>query len=124
MFPQKRILVIDDDEAVFAYLQRRFGHLYDLVTTTDPEGAVDLAIREQPDLILCDMDMPVINGVELSCRFFECERTRKIPFAYLTSFVLPAEAVLRLHNNAGARRTIAKTMSADEMVLAIERMLQ
>lgn len=123
MFPPKRILVIDDDEAVFACLQRIRGRLYDVLTTAEPQGAVDLAARVQPDLILCDMDMPDVNGVELSCRFFDCERTRKMPFAYLTSFV-PLAAILRLRSNVGARRIITKTMPGSEMIATIERMLQ
>lgn len=119
--PKKRILVIDDDEAVFAYLQRTLGHLYELVTTTEPESAIYLAMKEQPDLILCDVDMPVVNGVELSCRLFECKRTRKIPLAYLTSFV--SAEIPRLRDNAAVRRVIAKAMPAEELIPAIERML-
>jgi CheY-like chemotaxis protein len=123
MSPKKKILVIDDDEAVLDCLQQTLGRMYDLIATTGPKFAVDLALRVNPDLIMCDIDMPDINGRELSGRFFECEHTRKIPFAYLTSFVSPGE-VRCSHGNIGARRSIAKATSVAEMIRIIEQMLQ
>ncbi|MBI3149134.1 MAG: response regulator [Betaproteobacteria bacterium] len=122
MSPKKKILVIDDDEAVLSYLQQTLGPLYDVVATTEPGLAVDLALRLEPDLILCDIDMPDVNGGELSCRFFACEDTREIPFAYLTSFVLPEE-VCAPHGNIVVRRSIAKATPASEMIRMIEQML-
>lgn len=119
----KKILVIDDDEAVFHYLQQKLGYLYHLVTTTEPGLAVDLAVRESPDLILCDIDMPDISGGELADLFRECEYTRRIPFAYLTSFISPSE-IRDLCGNIGGRRGIAKATPAPEMIQMIEQMLQ
>ncbi|OGB31259.1 MAG: hypothetical protein A3F78_20555 [Burkholderiales bacterium RIFCSPLOWO2_12_FULL_61_40] len=121
--PKKKILVIDDDEAVFDYLQQRLGHLYDLVTTTESRLAVKLALQVQPDLILCDIDMPDVNGGDLSGRFFECEYTRQIPFAYLTALLIPSEVRDR-RGNIGARRGIAKTTPGPEMIQLIEQMLR
>ncbi|MBI3149135.1 MAG: response regulator [Betaproteobacteria bacterium] len=115
--------MIDDDEAVFGYLQTKIGCLYDLVTTTEAGLAVDLAVRVEPDLILCDIDMPDINGGELSVKFRECEYTRHIPFAYLTSFVSPRE-VRDLRGNVGGRHGIAKATPAPEMIEMIEQLLQ
>lgn len=123
IFLKKKILVVDDDDAMFGYLQKKIGYLYDLVTTTEPELALDLAVREAPDLILCDIDMPVISGGELSVRFIECEYTRSIPFAYLTAFVSPSE-VRELHGNVGGRHGIAKATPAPEMIGMIEQLLR
>lgn len=120
---KKRILVIDDDETVFFYLRKKLGHLYALITTPEPAAALDLALREKPDLILCDIGMPELNGGDLSGMFFECEGTRYIPFAYLTSLVSPRD-VLDRGGQIGARPGISKTASASAMVEAIERLLQ
>lgn len=123
MSSKKRILVIDDDETVFLFLRKKLGHLYDLITTTEPAGALDLALREKPDLILCDIGMPWINGGDLSGRFFECEVTRYIPFAYLTSIVSPCEVQDR-GGRIGVRPGISKATPAPEMVETIERLLR
>lgn len=123
MFLPKKILVIDDDDAVFYFLQRKLGYLYRMVSTTEPGLAVDCAIRENPDLILCDIDMPKISGGELSVKFLECEYTRRIPFMYLTSYVSPSE-ISDLRGNIGGRHCIAKATPAYEMIERIEQMLQ
>lgn len=122
MSPEKRILVIDDDEVVFLYLSKKLGHRYDLITTTEPVLALALAVQEDPDLILCDIGMPDLDGGELSCRFFECEATRRIPFAYLTSIVSPDE-VRRRQGCIGHRFGIAKATPAPVMIEMIEQML-
>jgi CheY-like chemotaxis protein len=123
MSAPKKILVIDDDEAVFDYLQQKIGYLYDLVTTKNPSLALDTAIRVVPDLILCDIDMPDISGGELSVQFSECKHTCHIPFAYLTSFVSPRE-VREMRGNVGGRHGIAKATPAPEMIEMIEMMLK
>ncbi|MBI2308469.1 MAG: response regulator [Rhodocyclales bacterium] len=120
---KKKILVIDDDEAVLGYLQKKIGYLYDLVLTTEPGLALDFAVREEPDLILCDIDMPDIDGGEISRNFLKCEFTRSIPFAYLTGFVSPSE-VRELRGNVGGRHGIAKATPAPEMIQTIEQLLR
>lgn len=120
--PKKKILVIDDDEAVFGYLQSKIGHLYDLVTTTQPELAINVVRQEKPDLILCDIDMPELSGGDLAVLFAEYSHTRDIPFAYLTSYVSPSE-VRSLAGNVGGRKGIAKRTPIPEMIEIIERML-
>jgi len=122
MSPKKKILVIDDDEAVFGFLHIKIGYLYDLITTTKPEWALGLAVREVPDLVLCDIDMPGKSGGDLAAEFLECEAVRRIPFAYLTSFVSPQE-VRDLRGNVGGRRGLAKTTPAPEMIQIIEQLL-
>lgn len=120
---RKKILVIDDDEAVFGYLKTKIGFLYDLVTTVEPAMALDIAMREDPDLVLCDIDMPGLDGGDLSARFMGCSYTRKIPFAYLTSFVSPEE-IRDLGGNVGGRFGISKATPAPEMIEAIERLVR
>lgn len=123
MLPKKKILVIDDDETVFLLLRKRLGHRYDLVTTTDPDGALSLALREQPDLILCDICMPWVNGGDLSGQFFECEGTRRLPFAYLTALLSPANMRDR-SGLLGTRHGISKATPTEEMVRMIEQLLR
>lgn len=123
MSAKKKILVIDDDESVFVYLQKKIGAAYALVTTTEPEWAMELALLEKPDLILCDIDMPGLSGGDLSLRFMALEQTRQIPFAYLTSLVSPSE-VRDLSGYIGGCRGMAKGTPAAEMTRQIEQLLR
>jgi CheY-like chemotaxis protein len=59
---RKKILLVDDDEAVLDVLQAKLGATFDIVSTNDAQKAVGLAIRERPDLIVCDIDMPDMDG--------------------------------------------------------------
>ena len=120
---KRKILVVDDDEAVFEYLARKVGDLYDFVTTTEPESALELAINEMPDLVLCDIDMPEFDGGVLSNQFADCPLTRNVPFAYLTSFVSPYE-VEKLRGNVGGRPGIAKATAAPLMIAIIEKLMR
>ena len=70
---KRKILAIDDDAAVTAYLQAKLGAVYDVVATSDPLAALALARSERPDLILCDVVMPEMDGYEL------CRRIRADP---------------------------------------------
>lgn len=123
MFQKKRILVIDDDEAVLDYLRRKIGFLYDLKTTSEPRLAHEIAMREAPDLVLCDIDMPCVNGGEVSAKFFESIQTRHIPFVYFTSLVSPSW-VRGMHGCIGARHGLSKATPIVEMIEIIERLLQ
>ena len=118
----KLIFVIDDDRSVFAYLQRKIGGEFDLLTTSQPECALQLAQRYHPSLVLCDIDMPGADGGDLSTRFAQCESTKGIPFAFLTSLIEPAE-VDDAYIFGGSRPIIAKKTGAQEMVRLIRSMI-
>lgn len=118
--PTRKILIIDDDEAVFLYFKKKLGRFYHIIVTTDPSEAIHLAINQRPNLVLCDIAMPGLNGGDLSGMFYENEQTRAIPFVFLTSLLSPAEISSR-QGHIGARHAIAKSSSVDELVHRIER---
>ena len=68
---KRKILVVDDDEAVLDYLRAKLGTRYELVATQVPETVMDLARRELPNLILCDIDMPGMDGGDISAALFD-----------------------------------------------------
>lgn len=63
----KKILVVDDEEDLCYYVKRileRTGE-YTVISTSLPEGAIDLCRSERPDLILVDIVMPHFQGTEI-----------------------------------------------------------
>jgi DNA-binding response OmpR family regulator len=62
---RRRILVVDDSELVLQWTRVVLGDEYDVITRNDPVGTGAAVIREQPDLVLLDIDMPLVRGDEL-----------------------------------------------------------
>lgn len=60
-----RVLIIDDEPAIVRAMQRWLRTRADVVGTTDPHEAVALAQREQFALVLCDLHMPEMSGMDL-----------------------------------------------------------
>jgi two-component system, OmpR family, response regulator VicR len=78
-----RILVVDDEPAVtdlLAYNLRK-AH-YDVLVAADGRRALDLARGEQPDLILLDLMLPEVDGLDV-CR--ELRRTSAVPIIMITA---------------------------------------
>ena len=78
MQARKKILVVDDDEAVTAYLQAKVGTAYDVVTTNVSTRALALAKSEHPDLVICDIDMPQLDGGDLAKKLASDPEVRKL----------------------------------------------
>lgn len=70
MTARKKILLVDDGEAVTTYLFTKIGNAYDMGATNVSRRAVALAQSEHPDLIICDVDMPGLDGGDLAAVLF------------------------------------------------------
>ncbi len=82
----KRILVIEDEQPIRTYLQkllRRAG--YDTVAATDGEEGLSLVRSLLPDLVLCDVVMPKLNGYGVLDALKRDHSTAHIPFVFLSS---------------------------------------
>ena len=64
---------------------------YDVSIAVDGQQGVDMAASEQPDLILMDMSLPVIDGWEATRRIRANEATRKIPIIALTAHAMAGD---------------------------------
>src|SRR5438477_5520561 len=99
----KSILIIDDDRAVLDLIETRLRGKYRTFSTSDPTRAVAMAHAKHPDLVLCDLDMPVMNGPDVATAMRK--EFPALPIVFLTGLVTPAEA-----KNGGIKgeRVIAK----------------
>lgn len=118
----KKILAIDDDDMVLLYLRKLLEDNYTLVTCAEPEFAVALALTETPDLILCDIDMPEMDGGAVCAALAENPKTAGIPFIYLTSMVSPREA-RELDGFVGGRPGVSKRATLPVLMAAIENLI-
>jgi CheY-like chemotaxis protein len=75
----RRLLIVDDDEAVRKFLRTRLEDTYEIIDTGNPEQAFLLTLKDKPDAILMDLSMPRVSGFELCRTFSALSLTRKIP---------------------------------------------
>jgi two-component system, cell cycle response regulator DivK len=118
----KRILVIEDQEdnrAILRDLLTTVG--YELVEAVDGADGVAKAEAEKPDLILMDIQMPVMDGYEATRRIKAIPACASIPVIAVTSYALSGdEAKTRA---AGCDGYVAKPYSPRQMLATIRSFL-
>ena len=82
-FPQ--LLVVDDNEDFRTYLASELGKRYDVVTVPDGETCLKQIQSVQPDVLVCDVMMPGLDGVEVTKRLKGHIETSHIPVILLTA---------------------------------------
>jgi two-component system, cell cycle response regulator DivK len=84
-----KILLVEDNEMNRDMLSRRLERKgFQVLMAVDGQQGVDLATSEVPDLILMDMDLPIIDGWEATRRVKAGENTRGIPVIALTAHAM------------------------------------
>jgi putative two-component system response regulator len=120
MSGRRKVLVVDDDPAVTAYVEAKLSRDFDVVATNDPRHAVRLASAEQPHVILCDIDMPGMSGGDVAAALARDPMTAFIPLVYLTALVSPEEAS-ELEGQVGGRPGVSKRAQLSELVGVIDK---
>lgn len=92
-----RILVIEDDifsRELVRYLLQRQG--YTVLEAEDGGAGVQVALREHPDLVLCDLQMPVLNGYEVVQRLRSNPLWHVVPVIAVTAFSMSGDRDIAL----------------------------
>lgn len=118
-----KILVVDDDEAMLDYLHAQLGERFHLLSTNAPQHVVRLARDEQPDLIICDFDMPDMDGTDVSSALYGDDETRHIPLLFLTALATPAD-IKRLQGQMSGRAAMSKSAPMEKLVERIESLIR
>lgn len=84
---KKTLLIVEDHKEIRLYLKVLLGREYNLLMATNGQEGIDMATKEQPDLIICDVMMPVKDGFECCREVKEGLDTCNIPFIMLTAKV-------------------------------------
>lgn len=119
MIAKHKLLVVDDDEAVIDYLHAMLGMRYDIVSTNAPENVLALARREKPSVIVCDVDMPELDGGDVSRELYGDAELRHIPLLFLTNLV-SAQDLNSSGQQIGGRPAISKSAPLAELAKKIE----
>ena len=117
-----RILIIEDNATnmeLMVYLLRAFG--YTPLSASDGEAGVEAARREQPDLIICDVHLPKLDGYGVVAALKADPATRDIPALAVTALAMVGDRERLLE--AGFDNYIGKPIEPDTFVKQIESFL-
>lgn len=117
----KAVLLVDDSETQLALMQsilRNAG--CELLLAHDGEQAIQLAVAHDPALILMDIEMPGLNGLE-ACRRLRSVLKRRTPIIFVTSRNEPG--YVRMGFEAGADGYLIKPVRAIEVLAKLQNYL-
>jgi two-component system, cell cycle response regulator DivK len=117
-----RILLIEDDPAsreLVKYLLESAGHT--VLLASDGGTGVRLAIDEKPDLLICDLQMPVMSGYQVVQTLLDYPQWHKVPTIAVTAFSMPGDREKTLA--AGFDEHISKPIAPQLFVTQIETFL-
>ncbi|MCS7232476.1 MAG: response regulator, partial [Elusimicrobiota bacterium] len=118
-----KILVIDDDENILSLITdilEKEGFL--VITSTNTEDGFKKAVNSQPDIIITDVSLPKIGGIELTRMLKSDKKTKHIPVIMLTVLSSETDKVIGLE--VGADDYITKPFSQKELVARIKSLLR
>ena len=122
LLTKRRILVIDDDDMLrelMVFALREAG--YEPFEAAGGERGIELALRSHPDLILCDLMMPGIDGFGVLVRLRAEPKTAAIPFVFITSSSAAEDS--RLGILLGANDYVTKPVDSAKLLELIEQRL-
>ena len=118
----KTILYVEDNEVNRRLVQDLLiPTTYRLIEATDGEAGVAMARKERPDLILMDVQLPKISGIEATRTLRGDPATATTPIIAITSFALAGDEQKALE--AGATAYMAKPYSPRDLLGLIRRLL-
>ena len=118
----KRILVVEDNETniyLISFILRKNG--YEVTEARTGEEGVKLAIKDKPDLIIMDIQLPGIDGLEATRKIRESKVDGEIPIIALTSYAMTGDRERAL--KAGCTGYIEKPINPDTFISEIKKYL-
>lgn len=119
----KHTVLLADDEAHITHVMSRAVRAagFEVVTAEDGEQAYELAVEHRPVLIVTDLQMPYMSGIDLARKLNEHNELRAIPVILLSARGYVVEQESKLLCNI--RRVIEKPFSARDVVAKIQEVI-
>ena len=119
----EKVLLVEDNIVNMKLLQATLApHGYTLVTATDGMEALEIAIKERPDLIIMDIQLPTMSGVEVVKRLRQMPEFSRIPIIALTAYAMKGDEERLIE--AGCDVYLPKPVNTRELPKVITEMLQ
>lgn len=118
----RNILICDDDDLLLELLQHRLGARgYRVMLARDGREAIEQARKQQPDAVVLDAMMPVVDGYQVLRRFREDPALANVPIIFLTARKQEEDIVEAL--KLGASDYLAKPFIPEELLARLSRLL-
>lgn len=118
---RKRILVADDDPSISRLLERVLAREYDVYSSSDGNGAISLAQKVRPHLMLLDVMMPGLDGFAVAQKIRTVAELKGVPIVFLTARDGPLDTIKGIQ--AGARHYITKPFKIDDLLSKVKKIL-
>ena len=117
----KTVLYVEDNEFNRKIVRHLLGRTsYQLIEATDGEAGVATAREARPDLVIMDIQLPKMSGLDATCRLRADPATAGIPVIVITSFALAGDE--EKARAAGATAYLAKPYSPRELLETIRQL--
>ena len=118
----KTVLIVEDNELNMKLFNDLLeAHGYATIQTKSGVEAVELARRHRPNLILMDIQLPEVSGLEVTQWLKDDEELRTIPIVAITAFAMKGDE--EKMRNGGCEAYIAKPISVTSFLQTVERFL-
>ena len=117
-----RVLIVDDNEDLLEFLMREFSERYEVLTAENGLKGLEAAKEHIPDLVIADVMMPEMNGIEFCRELKQGEATSHIPVIMLTA--RSSSEFEKLGLESGADEYLSKPISMVKLDLRIRNLLE
>jgi len=119
---KERILIVEDNPQNMRLLEMVLrARNYALLKATDGEEALDVAMRERPDLIIMDIQLPKLNGLEVTRKLRETPDLRHTPIIGVTAYAMKGDKERIIESGCDAY--LSKPINTRELPEVISQML-
>ena len=119
---RKRILVVEDDGLGLIVLRQLLtAQGYEILHSSEGWDGINRARNEQPDLILMDIKLPDISGLDATLLLKQDDQTKNIPIIAVTAFVTPEDKAKAL--KSGCDAYVAKPVNMGNLLRTVESFL-
>jgi CheY-like chemotaxis protein len=119
MQSRKTILICDDEPALRELIRASMDDGYEFAEASDGIVAMELAREVSPDIVILDLMLPRLSGLEVLARMNEDEQLRDVPVLVITAWNETREDVLA----AGADDFVAKPFDPEDLRSAVKRLV-
>jgi len=119
--PKKILIVEDDPKNMKVVVMALRPHGYALLEATDGEEALEIALRDTPDLILLDMQLPKMSGLEVTRKLREMPAFSHIRIIALTAYAMKGDKEKFIE--AGCDAYLSKPINTRELPRVIAEIL-